>query len=117
MQIQKKYLSLRRVLKKRLKMVFENSVPEPLFHLSHGLKYEIWNPEVTASMFASDRFTIPTLVARQIPVRLSFPVVSRSARHRQDFYFLIHKSLTIKLLESHFVRCKTSASANTFLFF
>ena len=85
MQIQKKHLSLRRVLKKRLKMVFENSVPEPLFHLSHGLKYEIWNPEVTASMFASDRFTIPTLVARQIPVRLSFPVVSRSARHRQIF--------------------------------
>ncbi len=38
MQIQKKRLSLRRVLKKRLKMVFENSVPEPLFHRKLRLK-------------------------------------------------------------------------------
>ena len=40
-------------------------------------------PEVTAYLFASDRFKVPPLVARQIPVRLPFSRRRRSACHRQ----------------------------------
>ncbi len=56
-------------------MVFENSVPEPYIPSKFIFKNNgIWNPEVTASMFASDRFKVPPLVAHQIPVRLTlFP--------------------------------------------
>jgi hypothetical protein len=84
---------LHRVLKKRLYMVFENSVPEPLFHRSFYFLCGIRNPEVTASMFTSDRFTIPTLVARQIPVRLVFSRRRRSARYRQITNYLIFRYL------------------------
>ena len=74
-------------------MVFENSVPEPLFHRSFYFIFGIRNPEVTASMFTSDRFTIPTLVARQIPVRLAFSRRRRSARSRQIINYLSIKQL------------------------
>jgi hypothetical protein len=40
-------------------------------------------------MFESDRFTIPPLVARQIPVRLAFSRRRRSARYRQMSNYLI----------------------------
>jgi hypothetical protein len=42
----------------------------------------------------SDRFTIPPLVARQIPVRLAFSRRRRSARYRQ-----ISNYLSIKFSE------------------
>lgn len=41
----------------------------------------------------SDRFTIPPLVARQIPVRLAFSRRRRSARYRQIANYLIIKFL------------------------
>ena len=50
-------------------------------------------PEVTAYLFASDRFKVPPLVARQIPVRLAFSRRRRSACHRQITNYLILKFL------------------------
>jgi hypothetical protein len=75
-------------------MVFENSVPEPLSLLRfYTLKVGYGIPKLPLPMFASDRFKVPPLVARQIPVRLAFSRRRRSACHRQISNGLIVKSL------------------------
>ena len=80
-------------LEKETIWFFENSVPEPLSLLKfQTLKVGYGIPKSPLHV-QSDRFKVPPLVARQIPVRLAFSRRRRSACHRQITNYLILKFL------------------------